>query len=570
MSRHVPRRSLSGLLAALAVFGPAMLLTIGFTLYALHSSQEQERTMFEAVARRTQSIIMQRMQTYINLLYAGRAFLMSGQEVSSQGWHNYVTALDISRRFPGIQGFGFTARLAPKDDHPERTAIRYLEPMDARNRAAIGFDMYATPVRRVAMAHARDSGMPTLTGKVQLIQEISPDKQVGFLIYLPVYRKGVPLGTVDDRRAALLGYVYAPFLADDLFTGLFGESRHTQLDFEIYDGPPRPETLIHDHNPEIHGLHPDPRVQRLSLATPVAGRTWTILFTATPTFDSETPERLAIVVFLSGTLVSLLLGGITWALASSRERAIVLAADMTAELREADRAKDDFLSVISHEPRTPLNFITGFGSILEDEVAGPLNSKQQEYLRKMLLGAERMLVLVNDLLDFAKIQAGKLDMLPTPTDFAPLVEEVHATLTPLAEQKNLTLATDVPTDLVLNVDGPRIVQVLSNLVGNSIKFTPPGGHIRIASRRDGNDLLTEVTDTGIGISAADQSKLFTRFRQLDMSSTRQVGGTGLGLSISKAIVEGHGGHIGVRSEKGKGSTFWFRLPLSPPSKEESP
>jgi signal transduction histidine kinase len=242
-----------------------------------------------------------------------------------------------------------------------------------------------------------------------------------------------------------------------------------------------------------------------------------------------------------------------------------MANDMTAELRQADRAKDEFLSVISHELRTPLNFIMGFGSILDDEVPGPLNPKQHEFLGKMLSGVDRMLVLVNDLLDFAKIQAGKLDLAPKRTDLVPLVKEVHASLKPLADQKEIALTVDLPDQLVVTLDDPRIVQVLNNLVGNAIKFTLPGGAIVIKSRREGDALLVEVVDTGIGISEADLPKLFTRFRQLDMSSTRKAGGTGLGLSISKAIVEEHGGSIGVYSEgAGKGSTFWFRLPLEGP------
>lgn len=582
-----PKRPSAGSLpAALGVFLLAMLLTVGFTYYALQNAQEQDRIAFDSLARRAQSAIVQRMQTYINLLYAGRAFLKGSENVDRTEWHNFVTALDIATRFPGIQGIGYTVRVPPdrlaahvaevrRHDlptyhvwpagaRPEITSILYLEPMDARNQAAIGYDMYSEPVRREAMARARDTGQPALTGKVSLVQEITEQKQAGFLIYLPVYRKGAPLDTQAQRREALLGYVYAPFRADDLFTGLFGAQRHPNLDFEIYDGLPSPETLLHDHNPEVHSHDLGTETFQLSIPTTVAGRTWTVLYTSKPEFRANADRGLVLVVFISGTLVSLLLGAITWSLASSRSRALAMATEMTAELRKADQAKDEFLSVISHELRTPLNFIMGFGSILQDEVPGELNPKQHEYLAKMLNGVDRMLILVNDLLDFAKIQAGELDLMPAPADFVPLAKEVHATMKPLADQKGISLAFDMPEHLELVVDGPRIVQVLTNLIGNAIKFTSAGGQIVLKSRFDGPDLLTEVIDTGIGIAPEDLPKLFTRFKQLDMSSTRQVGGTGLGLSISKAIVESHGGSIGVHSQKGKGSTFWFRLPVDGP------
>jgi signal transduction histidine kinase len=230
-------------------------------------------------------------------------------------------------------------------------------------------------------------------------------------------------------------------------------------------------------------------------------------------------------------------------------------------LRQTDRYKDEFLSVISHELRTPLNFITGFASILDDEIDGPLNERQHQHLNKILSGSERMLHLVNDLLDFAKLQAGKFELAPAPTPYAPLVEEVASALRPLADHKHvkLQLQVDVPGAPVL--DESRVVQVLTNLISNAIKFTAPEGTILIRAAAKDGWLLTEVTDSGVGIAEMDLPKLFNRFRQLDMSTTREAGGTGLGLAISKALVEAHGGEIGVKSQVGEGSTFWFRLPL---------
>jgi PAS domain S-box-containing protein len=232
------------------------------------------------------------------------------------------------------------------------------------------------------------------------------------------------------------------------------------------------------------------------------------------------------------------------------------------QLRQADIYKDEFLSVISHELRTPLNFIMGFASILDDEVAGELSENQHDYLQRIMYGAERMLHLVDDLLDFAKMQAGKLVLMPHEVPYEPLVDEVIRTLTPLAAQKGITLASEVEVPQPPHLDDQRIGQVLTNLINNGIKFTGEGGRVSVCAWVEADRIVTEVTDTGKGIAPEDLPGLFVRFKQLDMSATREAGGTGLGLSITKALVEAHGGEIVACSEgRGHGTTFRFTLPL---------
>jgi signal transduction histidine kinase len=230
--------------------------------------------------------------------------------------------------------------------------------------------------------------------------------------------------------------------------------------------------------------------------------------------------------------------------------------------REQDILKDRFLSVLSHELRTPINAILGFGSILEDGVAGPLTDEQKRYIGKINLGAEHLLSLVSDLLDMSRIQAGKFTLNPEPSRLGPIADEAVSELSVLAEQRRLTLENHMPPNLPeVTVDPQRVRQILVNLLGNAIKFTEPGGTVALSARMDGDAVRLEVADTGVGISPENQKKLFSPFTQLDMSATRRAGGTGLGLSISKALVEAHGGHIGVTSAVGKGSTFWFTLPV---------
>jgi signal transduction histidine kinase len=182
-------------------------------------------------------------------------------------------------------------------------------------------------------------------------------------------------------------------------------------------------------------------------------------------------------------------------------------------------------------------------------------------MANILNGADRMLLLVNDLLDFAKLHSGKFELAPRPTAYAPLVHEAIALMAPIADQKGVTLTAADVANPVIPCDGGRVIQVLTNLLSNAIKFTEPGGRVTVRAALHGAEVRTEVADTGCGIAPSDVPKLFHRFQQLEMGSTRKAGGTGLGLAISKALVEAHGGQIGLESTPGQGATFWFSLPF---------
>ena len=232
-------------------------------------------------------------------------------------------------------------------------------------------------------------------------------------------------------------------------------------------------------------------------------------------------------------------------------------------LEQANVHKDQFLGIISHELRTPINAIMGFSSILDDGLAGPLTDEQHGYLGKILAGTERLLALVDDLLDMSRIQAGKFSIAPTRLMLDKVVENALASIAPAASAKQITVRNRVaPATPALLADEQRITQVLSNLVGNAIKFTQPGGWIEVRAAVDGEVVRVMVEDNGPGIDEASQASLFDPFTQLDMSKTRRIGGVGLGLSIVKNLVEAHGGEIGVASRPGRGATFWFTLPIA--------
>jgi signal transduction histidine kinase len=235
--------------------------------------------------------------------------------------------------------------------------------------------------------------------------------------------------------------------------------------------------------------------------------------------------------------------------------------ERTAQLEIASKHKSQFLANMSHELRTPLNAILGYTELIIDEIYGPVPEKICEVLERVQQGGHHLLGLINAVLDLSKIEAGQLVLALADYSMQEVVQTVFASVESLATEKQLALNISLPPDLPPGKgDAQRLGQVLLNLVGNAIKFTEAGAVGIQVTAVDGM-FTVAVSDTGMGISEADQQKIFEEFQQGDSSSTRKQGGTGLGLAIAKKIVELHGGRIGVESSLGKGSTFWFTLPV---------
>jgi signal transduction histidine kinase len=231
-------------------------------------------------------------------------------------------------------------------------------------------------------------------------------------------------------------------------------------------------------------------------------------------------------------------------------------------LLEADRLKDEFVALISHDLRTPLTSIVGYTELaLDDEMEPPLDDERRSYLKVVARGSERLLRLVDDLLFVARLQAGKgLQLERRELDLTAIAIQVVDEAQPRAATKGLSLSCSADGPVTVEADKGRIFQLLENLISNAIKFTPPGGsvEVRVSAAADGGVL--EVSDTGIGFSPRDAERLFERFFRAPSAVTNQVPGTGLGLYIARAIAEAHGGRISARSEVGGGTTFRIELP----------
>ena len=236
------------------------------------------------------------------------------------------------------------------------------------------------------------------------------------------------------------------------------------------------------------------------------------------------------------------------------------------QLNAVNRQQSDFITNVSHELRTPLAGILGYTELLLDGGDGELAEDQRRDIKEVASGGQVLLTLVNDILDESQIEAGKMTLKTGCVELKTVIESVLATVHALADQKGLFLRADILDGAYALGDEVRLKQILTNLVGNAIKFSDAGG-ITINCLPWSGFWRVSVMDTGIGMPSESKEVVFERFKQLDQSTTRRYGGTGLGLAIAKGLVNMHGGEIGVDSTVGRGSTFWFTVPAYAPSRQ---
>ena len=575
-------------------------ITIWATKITAVSSYERNLATFDALTVDNGYAMRSRLQSYRQSLDGGAALFEASDEVTLPEWRSYVHILQIEDTLPGINGIGMieavaetevdqflnSARLRgveglqihPATGRDEFLPITYIEPIEP-NREAVGLDISFESNRRNAAYHARDSGRSTITKRIDLVQDKT--KSAGFLLLRPTYERGRSLRSIEDRRAAFRGWIYAPFIASRFMQGLT-TSQGKSLEIEVYDGSEAvAENLIFSNRKSDSAK--GKALYSITRTFPMMEQQWTIVWNSTPQFEASVSNREPFLIMGGGialTAAFIILmyfyarreAYVTNEVSIKTEELVSKEKELSAALvqaKSATEAKSKFLANMSHETRTPMNGVIGFTQLLDD---GKLNARQKRYVQMISESGAAMMSLLNDILDISKVDAGLMTMENDSIDVRSILQNCIRLVSPTAEAKGLELVLEFAPDLPVRVkgDGLRLRQIVLNLLANAVKFTNIGGVILEAayhptkeawqSLRGQSMLSIRVTDTGIGIRPDRQATIFEPFKQEDDSTARKYGGTGLGLSISNKLVKLMGGTIALHSRLGEGSKFTITIP----------
>ena len=579
------------------VFALGLLLTLMlFLAFRVRDVREREVAATEVVQRQVQELkvtILRSMEVLYSIASLHQAHgrmerdeftrfvqqaIARQPELQALSWNPCVPA---SRRqefedaavADGVAGFSFReeasrGHLVPALQRSNYVPVYFIEPL-SRNAKALGFDLNSNAVRRRSIEQARDSGEAIATAPVRLEQESHGD--AGFLVLLPVYRGATP-ASVQERRDRLDGFAVAVFQVADLVAPAFRELSSKGIAVELFEQSLDGTKLF--ANAAAQGIA-SPLEHGTVAWLEVAGRRWAVAYRATNTFVVSHAGSQSWLILCGGLVVTLLTtaylyGGWrrTQEIATANaalQQEVLERKRAEAEAAAANEAKSDFLASMSHEIRTPLNAILGYAQLMQRDLH--LSGEQRDTITGIITSGQHLLGLINEILDLAKIEAGRMELNPVDFDLAVLGRGLGATFKPMCAQEGITFRVEFDQHLKKQVRGDegKLRQVLINLLGNAVKFTNTGEVCLRFHPVCEHSWLFEVVDTGLGIPESEQIEIFKPFHQ--GQGAQHQGGTGLGLAIAKHQVELLGGKLQLQSERGIGSRFYFTIPLPPAAGE---
>jgi len=586
---------------SLLIFFVGLIVTILATLFSNRIIEKQRAKDYNIFCNEISFNIKRRLDFHAQLLRDISSFINSSDTVTKQEWETYISHSRISKDLPGYQGIGYNIlvpknqlndhinhfrkvydnyTITPEYDREVYSSIIFLEPQDERNKKAIGYDTYQEPVRREAMQKACDLNLPILTGKLKLVQETDSNIQAGIIMFAPVYEKETPNKNIEERRAAIKGWVSSPYRMNDLLDNIIGSwnlLEDKNISLQIYDGDSISDQYkLFDSAKRESISNNSQRINKLILKLDLYGRHWSLVYSH---FVLKPPflTNKVTIVFTSGLIISILLSLLVLALLNTKSKAKQIAYALTNDLsvkneelelaknkaEESDRLKSLFLMNMSHEIRTPMNGILGFLDLLKNPDL--TRDTSNSYIDIIAKSGERLLDTINDIIEISRIESEQLEVHYQKVHLHETIQYIYNFF------KNETKAKGLDFEIINNVeevesiiktDKIKLESILTNLIKNAIKFTNKGS-VTISYSIENDNLKFIIQDSGIGIPEESVNTIFNHFVQVNINKVNRYEGSGLGLSIVKAYINALGGDIEVESEVNKGTTFIFSIPYIP-------
>ncbi|MDH3444790.1 MAG: CHASE domain-containing protein, partial [Deltaproteobacteria bacterium] len=567
----------------------ALIILVSFLIYTNDRENHRIKTEFERSADNTTQILQFKINTYLETLQSLSGFYAASGPFTRNEFEVYAAGL--MDRFSGIQRLswnpvitagerrqyeeaarreGYTdfeireldpqGRLVRAKPRAEYAPVYFVAPYND-NKFAVGFDLAANPLFAEGLHRARDEGRAGATPAIKLLGET--EDQWGVVAVLPVYRPGLPHDTVEARRRNISGYVGGAFRLPNLMAASVALVREPGVQIEIWDEDKNTKLIQRYPANELEQQARNPTAIRKTGTLTVADRQWRLVCYPTAEFFALQSSWQVWNVLLGGLLFTGMLGAFLLVVSGHTAATERLVEERTAELEKANKERADFTAMIVHDLRSPLTVISGVSDTIKHGALGPLTDEQRLWIGRIGDNTKHMTDIISDFLDVSKLEAGRIELTKKPVDLCRLTTTCLDHVLPLAEKKNISLKhEDAQEASMVSGDARWLEQLFWNLLSNAIKFTPEGGHITVGCDRANGNITTWVKDTGVGIPPEELSRIFEKYHQTESRKTTNEKGTGLGLVICKIIVEAHRGKIWVSSEEGKGSTFYFSLPVA--------
>lgn len=557
------------------VFG--MMLTV-FAWYIDRQRVENQREAeLMQQASSVESSINNQIGLYEQLLRGGSGLFKASDVVTKDEWKRYIDQYDLERLYPGltrvtysqvvkpdeVEAYFANARqeglpdysISPPGDRSEYVLLTFLEPFDNVAANLLGYDLLADPTRQEAVTKARDTGKVTISQRAVVAADTGIG-QSAYTMYLPIYDRNSDPKTTEERRAKLVGYVAASYRANQFFSKAIHPAKlATYSEVQVYEGGEIGSDNLLYETADFSQMKPGEISRPFTMS--VLDHQWTYRF-ADSIDSNNNDEQRSTLILIGGITISWAIAGFLFLMMLTRARAIVY-----AEQNEAQKAKDDLLSLASHQLRTPATAVKQYLGMILEGYTGKIDSQQLPALQKAYSSNERQLDTINQILYVAKADAGRLSIYRRYFDLNALIDEIGLDLADTLEENEQSLIIHHPDEkLEIYADEATIRMVIENLISNAAKYSYTDSKITVKTGVRGGDVFISISDQGVGIAHEDFDKLFKKFSRIENDLSLQVGGSGIGLYIDKVLIELHDGRIEVDSELGRGSTFTVVLPQS--------